>query len=105
MCALLWGFISLALNGLAKVVLLMSVTPVPSAQPHSFSKEGLSFCCSFISPALLHLGLPPDQVHFVFHVSQGALLQKDHHMGEGPILQAMAIKCVLLMFILCLFGP
>lgn len=69
----------------------MSVTPAPPAQPHSFLKEGLSFCCNFISPAFLHLGFPQVQVHLVFYVSEGAMLHKDHHMGEGTILQVMAI--------------
>lgn len=91
MCALLWGFIALALNGLPKSVSLMSITPVPLAQPHSFPEEGLSFCCSFIPPAFFCLGLPQVQVPFVFYASQGAVLQKDHHMGGGTILQVMAI--------------
>lgn len=98
------GFYVLALNGLPKWVSLMSVTPVLPAQPHSFLKEDLSFCCSFISPAFLHLGLPQVQVHLVFYVNQGAMLQKDHHVGEGTILSHGNLMCFAYIYLVLLWA-
>lgn len=75
----------------------MSITPVPPAQPHSSSKEGI--CCCSISPAFIHFGLPQVQLLVVFYASLGAMLLRERspHWKGAILRQTMLIECVLLM--------
>lgn len=55
----------------------MPIAPVSPAQPHSSPEEGFAFCCNFMPPALIQLGILQVQLRFIFCNSSRSMATLD----------------------------